>query len=936
MDAATAGELPAATQQEDAAAVQPTEPGLVPGTQQDILQQAFEESGASAEPAAGAEPELTPGELVEQAVAQVHGGEPDAQDTTADAEPFPPVAGPVTSTPATPQVASSTAVVTKQEQQENLPPLGSCDNPIQLIQQGNSYHSIQPLSPEQLQQITHALQQQQVAKAIQTSGSAVSYHPQTHTRVIYRVIYPERKDKKEGIKPVSTAAARTPKATKLPKVHPKGYKGRGRPAKKYDDDINPEGPSLTKEEREALKKQVPRTRSGRISRPPKYMVRDYKRIHHLDFHEEPPPDESDGGYSDIEGVEVGEDGIKRKRRKLVVGTDLSLTGKLKAYRCLQCDRAYISELRLRKHFRLTQHGDPDNLPPPMNVEEIVQSDEDGEEAENQRHQDQLAEAARKEREEKERRKTQPRSYADMVSTRRKNRLRESLRQCTDKEVLDVCLYRVAQSATMWQFLLAKSEDGDPPVPDVSMMLVNLETLLQQTERLGREFMTPTNDTEGDDLVDLVDEMVAAALGNKSLGMYRIEREAYFPETDFLVKAHPVYRPPSSARHRAPVRVPASANTTNSGSGLSRPIISHVASPLHKNTPRSVVQPSIIVNHRPTPVAVSKMSMSHMGMMAPPSIVRRTGNIKSYIPQPQSAVTMTPSRMTPNILSSPKPQFRVVTAAPRGASHLNRPQPGASLLRVKFRSASMVRSTRRWCFQILAMLCNVCEEEVSLVVGQVYEDENGQPVVINEDGTVTPVSLQHMQAHEVADTAGEGQAESVDTAGLMEAGGQDATTTSVPPQTTPSGTVVTSSTTMQQQEQIQKVEPVDEVLLQEGAALEQAILQGDEASTEETQGQEEASTTTATVTAVIGEGEAAVALALSPDANGQMIKQIVLADGHVLGTCTSSGELSLGEGVQLLQQEDGQALLQSAHSNIQVPLDTVRVLLHMEQQNIQEG
>lgn len=61
--------------------------------------------------------------------------------------------------------------------------------------------------------------------------------------------------------------------------------------------------------------------------------------------------------------------------------------------------------------------------------------------------------------------------------------------------------------------------------------------------------------QGDDLVELVDEMVAAALGNKNLGMYRIEREAYLPETDFLVKAHPVYRPAPSARHRAPVRVP---------------------------------------------------------------------------------------------------------------------------------------------------------------------------------------------------------------------------------------------------------------------------------------------------------------------------------------------------------------------------------------------
>lgn len=37
------------------------------------------------------------------------------------------------------------------------------------------------------------------------------------------------------------------------------------------------------------------------------------------------------------------------------------------------------------------------------------------------------------------------------------------------------------------------------------------------------------------------------------------------------------------------------------------------------------------------------------------------------------------------------------------------------------------------------------EEVSLVVGEVYEDENGQPVVINEDGTITPVSVQHVEA-----------------------------------------------------------------------------------------------------------------------------------------------------------------------------------------------
>lgn len=80
----------------------------------------------------------------------------------------------------------------------------------------------------------------------------------------------------------------------------------------------------------------------------------------------------------------------------------------------------------------------------------------------------------------------------MVSSRKKNRLREALRQCNDKEILDVCLHRVAKASTMWQILLAKSEEGDPPKPDVSTMLVHLETLLQQTEKLGKNFLTPAD------------------------------------------------------------------------------------------------------------------------------------------------------------------------------------------------------------------------------------------------------------------------------------------------------------------------------------------------------------------------------------------------------------------------------------------------------------
>lgn len=47
------------------------------------------------------------------------------------------------------------------------------------------------------------------------------------------------------------------------------------------------------------KKQLARTRSGRLSRPPRHMVKDYKRLHHLDF-ADADLDDSDGGYSDYQ------------------------------------------------------------------------------------------------------------------------------------------------------------------------------------------------------------------------------------------------------------------------------------------------------------------------------------------------------------------------------------------------------------------------------------------------------------------------------------------------------------------------------------------------------------------------------------------------------------------------------------------------------------
>ena len=63
-------------------------------------------------------------------------------------------------------------------------PLGSSDNPIQLVQQGNTFKSLQPLSAEQLKQIATVLQQSR----LNVPGNAKNtiYDANTNTRIVYR------------------------------------------------------------------------------------------------------------------------------------------------------------------------------------------------------------------------------------------------------------------------------------------------------------------------------------------------------------------------------------------------------------------------------------------------------------------------------------------------------------------------------------------------------------------------------------------------------------------------------------------------------------------------------------------------------------------------------------------------------------------------------
>lgn len=70
------------------------------------------------------------------------------------------------------------------------PPLGSKSNPIRIIQQGNTYTSMQHLSQNQIQQIVQVLQQQNIASKGLDGASTAVFNPETNTRIVYRVVQP--------------------------------------------------------------------------------------------------------------------------------------------------------------------------------------------------------------------------------------------------------------------------------------------------------------------------------------------------------------------------------------------------------------------------------------------------------------------------------------------------------------------------------------------------------------------------------------------------------------------------------------------------------------------------------------------------------------------------------------------------------------------------
>lgn len=140
-------------------------------------------------------------------------------------------------------------------------PLGSTENPIQLVQEGNSFRSLQPLTPDQLKHIASVLKQNRqailsgdgkggsgtIASSSEGDGGKrrVVYDAKSNTRIVYRVVTPGELKKTPSVGVTTTVSntthgtittpiavkssvTLTPAATTPTVVRGRG-RGRGRP-----------------------------------------------------------------------------------------------------------------------------------------------------------------------------------------------------------------------------------------------------------------------------------------------------------------------------------------------------------------------------------------------------------------------------------------------------------------------------------------------------------------------------------------------------------------------------------------------------------------------------------------------------------------------------------------------------------------------------------
>ncbi|TRY55387.1 hypothetical protein DNTS_034408 [Danionella cerebrum] len=259
------------------------------------------------------------------------------------------------------------------------------------------------------------------------------------------------------------------------------------------------------------KPQKIQTRCGRVSRPPKHKVKDYKFIKNEDLAESHQSDSDD--YSEI-SVE-DEEGEERKRKS----SNMTLNLRDKAFKCDTCEKAYIGVAGLNRHYKLNPtHGEILAMPQAEDLSKPRDEQPSGAEdtettpektVMTQKVQD-IAQvehrrpgrprgpgwpglARRPGRPPKRGRPGRPPKFPHALSfeeqaQRHRNRLKEFIKQYDDEDLMEIVLPRLARVMTVWEFLMMKVEKGFPSKQQFPTVYHEFEQLHSQVKNMALEYL----------------------------------------------------------------------------------------------------------------------------------------------------------------------------------------------------------------------------------------------------------------------------------------------------------------------------------------------------------------------------------------------------------------------------------------------------------------
>ncbi|XP_061106569.1 zinc finger protein 839 isoform X2 [Conger conger] len=309
-----------------------------------------------------------------------------------------------------------------------------------------------------------------------------------------------------------------------------------------------------RERQKSRRPQKVQTRSGRVSRPPKHKVKDYKFIKTEDLADGRQSDSDDYSEISVEEEGAGEgDGAGAGKQGAAGGLGVYLSPR--SFQCPRCEKAYIGLGGLARHYRLNPaHREagpapapptgpgPAQAPPPTDTPPAAQTGHSASTATNQittnttqpvpgATTDATAQrekallpapgrpkgrgghprpAARPARRRKPGRP--PKSLGALLPPQRRARLKEVLQVCDDEELMEMVLPRLARVMTLWEFLLVKVEKGHPSRPQFSDVYREFEQLHAQVKKMAQDRFSVPPGPAALPVLDVRDPQVCESLG----------------------------------------------------------------------------------------------------------------------------------------------------------------------------------------------------------------------------------------------------------------------------------------------------------------------------------------------------------------------------------------------------------------------------------------